>query len=122
MFDLKIKLLKHLQKNGNKFTNEKFLKILLKNINKKSKKNYIKTLQLVIGHFCLIFKTTKLKNNKPYYFKNSVRISFAVKKSLVFIKNQKKNNYNYLNNFENNSHNNLIGEKKLFYFYRWSLW
>lgn len=121
MFNLKIKLLKHLQKNGNKFKNEKFLKILLKNIHKNSKKNYIKILQLVIGHFCSIFKTTKLKDNKPYYFKNSVRISFAIKKSLLLIKNQKKNKYNFLNNFENNGHNNLISEKKLFYFYRWSL-
>jgi hypothetical protein len=121
MFDLKIKILKHLQKNGNKFKNENFFKILLKNINKNSKKNYIKTLQLVIGYFCFIFKTTKLNNNKPYYFKNSVRISFAIKKSLILIKNQKKNKYNFLNNFESNNYNSLISEKKLFYFYRWSL-
>lgn len=120
MFELKIKIVKHLQVKGNKFLNEKILKIIFKNVARNSKKNYIKLIQIMIGHSCLIFKTTKLKNvSKPYYFLNSVRISFAIKQNLKFIINQKKNNSSLLNNFENFKTTNPISEKKLFYCYRW---
>lgn len=121
MFELKTKIIKHLQVKGNKFLNEKILKTAFKNLAKNSKKNYIKQIQIIMGHSCLIFKITKLKNtNKPYYFKNSVRISFAIKQNLKFIINQKKmKNSLFSNKFENFKTTNQISEKKLFYCYRW---
>ena len=121
MFELKTKIIKHLQVKGNKFLNEKILKTSFKNLAKNSKKNYIKQIQIIMGHSCLIFKITKLKNtNKPYYFKNSVRISFAIKQNLKFIINQKKmKNSLFSNKFENFKTTNQISEKKLFYCYRW---
>lgn len=121
MFDLKTKIVKHLQVKGNKFLNEKIFKIVLKNLSKNSKTNYLKQIQIIIGHSCLIFKTTNLKNiSKPYYFKNSVRISFAIKQNLKFIINQKKIKSGLLfNKFENFKTINQIIEKKLFYCYRW---
>lgn len=121
MFELKTKIIKHLQVKGNQFLNEKILKTAFKNLARNSKKNYIKQIQILIGHSCLIFKITKLKNtNKPYYFKNSVRISFAIKQNLKFIINQKKIKSSlFSNKFENFKTINQISEKKLFYCYRW---
>lgn len=116
MFELKTKIIKHLQVKGNKFLNEKILKTAFKNLAKNSKKNYIKQIQIIMGHSCLIFKITKLKNtNKPYYFKNSVRISFAIKQNLKFIINQKNiKSGSLLNKFENFKIIPQINQNKFF--------
>lgn len=123
MFELKTKIIKHLQVKGKKFSNEKRLKTIFKNFIKNSKKNYIRSILIIIGHFCLIFKTTTSKNiSKPYYFKNSVRISFAVKQNLKFMINQKNiQNSFLLNKFEHLKITPQINEKKIFYSYRWFL-
>jgi len=122
MFELKIKLIKHLQVKGKKFSNEKKLKIIFKNFIKNSKKNYIKSILILTGHFCFIFKTTTSKNrDKPYYFKNSARISCAVKQTLKFILNHKNIQDSLVSNkFENVRIIPQINEKKIFYCYRWS--
>ena len=122
MFELKTKIINHLQVKGQKFFNEKKLKTIFKNFIKNSKKNYIKSVLIIIGHFCLIFKKTTSKNiSKPYYLKNSVRISFAVKQNLKFMINQKNIQNSFLSNtLENFKITPQINEKKIFYCYRWS--
>jgi hypothetical protein len=121
MFELKTKIIKHLQVKGNKFLNEQNLKLVFKSVSKNSKKSSIKLIQIIIAHSCLIFKTVKLKNtSRPYYFKNSVRISFAVKQNLKFIINQKNiQNGSLLNKFENLKTIPQINQNKIFYCYRW---
>lgn len=121
MFELKTKIIKRLLVNGNKFLNEQKFKERLKNISKYSKKNHVKVIQIVINYSSYIFKITKL--NKPFYFNNTVRIAFAIKQSLNFIKTKKSDILNN-NLLSKNSNLELVNKKfnganKMFYFYRW---
>lgn len=121
MFELKTKIIKCLLVNGNKFLNEQKFKKRLKNISKYSKKNHAKIIQIVINYSSYIFKITKL--NRPFYFNNKVRIAFAIKQSLNFIKN-KKNDILNNNLLSKNLNLELVSTKfnnakKIFYFYRW---
>ena len=61
---IKLKLINHLLKNGNKKTCEKILLKSLKNIQKNSLKSYKKVLKIAIINSASVFRITKLKQKK----------------------------------------------------------
>lgn len=116
MLKLKTKLINYSMVNGKQFLNEKLIKLLFKNMNKNLKKSSIKFVQLLITSLSLIFKQTK--NKQSFYFKNKIRINFAITKVLTLLKTQNFNTLINKLNYQNKTENKLINNKLLFY-YRW---
>lgn len=143
---IKIKLVSHLLKNGNKKTCENILLKSLKNIQKNSNKSYKKVIKTAIINSSSIFRIIKLKQKKRksknvkeipmFIFKNFERISWSIKIILLYSRKQSKNNFyknlkqelidNANNKNKENSiekkvdtHKQILQKKRLFLYFRW---
>ena len=141
---IKLKLINHLLKNGNKKTCEKILLKSLKNIQKNSLKSYKKVLKIAIINSASVFRITKLKQKKrkkksvkeipTFILNNFERISWSLKAILIYSKKQNANNFykklkqEIIINSKNKGnavdkkidlHKQILPKKRLLLYFRW---
>lgn len=141
---IKLKLINHLLKNGNKKTCENILLKSLKTIQKSSLKSYKKVLKMAIINSSSIFRIIKLKQKKRkkkstkeipmFIFKNFERISWSLKVILSYSKKQNVNNFykklkqeimisskNKGNSIDKkiDTHKQILPKKRLLLYFRW---
>jgi ribosomal protein S7 len=141
---IKLKLINHLLKNGNKKTCENLLLKSLKDIQKNSLKSYKKIFKIAIINSSTIFRIVKLKKKKrkkksvkeipTFIFNNYERISWSLKVILTYTKKQNANSfYKKLkqeiiidSKHKGNSvdkktdlHKQILPKKRLLLYFRW---
>lgn len=141
---IKLKLINHLLKNGNKQTCENILLKSLKNIQKDSLKSYKKVLKIAITNSASIFRIIKLKQKKrkkksvkeipAFILNNFERISWSLKVILTYSKKQNANNFykklkqeiiinskNKGNSVDQKTdlHKQILPKKRLLLYFRW---
>jgi len=141
---LRLKLISHLLKNGNKKTCENVLLKSFKNIQKSSSKSCKKLVKTAVINSASLFRIVKLKQKKgkkkgvkeipTYIFNNFERISWSLKAILTSSKNQNANHFykklkqEILLNSKNkggsvdkkiNLHEQILPKKRLFLYFKW---
>jgi ribosomal protein S7 len=141
---IKLKLISHLLKNGNKQTCENILLKSFKNIQKDSLKSPKKVIKIAITNSASIFRIVKLKQKKrkkksvkeipTFILNNFERISWSLKVILESSKKQNANNFykklkqEIIINSKNKGnsvdkkidlHKQILPKKRLLLYFRW---
>ena len=141
---IKLKLINHLLKNGNKKTCENILLKSLKKIQKNSLKSYKKVFKIAIINSASIFRIVKLKQKKrkkksvkeipTFVLNNFERVSWSLKVILAHSKKQNINSFykklkqEIIINSKNKGsavdrkidlHKQILPKKRLLLYFRW---